>query len=64
MLTFFAIPFANAALAYPIALLQFAWVGVQVTRMLARRRMPEALVYFAQIWREHIRPAGAKLRGA
>lgn len=59
MLVFFAVPFANAALAYPIALLQFAWVGVQVLRMLARRRVPEALVYFGQIWREHIRPARA-----
>lgn len=55
MLVFFAVPFANSAFAQPIAILQFAWVGVQVLRMIARRRTPEALVYFAEIWRRHVR---------
>ena len=57
MLVFFAIPFANAAWAEPIAWVQYAWVGVQVIRMIARRRTPEALVYFAEVWRTYVRPA-------
>jgi cation:H+ antiporter len=56
MLIFFAVPFANGAFAQPIATLQFGWVGYQVLRMILRRRAPEALVYFGEIWREHIRP--------
>lgn len=56
MLVFFAIPFANAKFAQPIAILQFAWVAVQVIRMIARGRLPEALVNFGEIWRAHIRP--------
>lgn len=56
MLVFFAIPFANSAWAEPIAMVQFAWVAVQVIRMIARRRTPEALVYFAKVWRDYVRP--------
>lgn len=56
MLVFFLIPFANAKLAAPIAILQFVWVGVQLIRMIARRRTPEALVYFGEVWRHHVRP--------
>lgn len=56
MLMFFAIPFANSKFAQPIAILQFAWVAVQVVRMLARRRTPEAFVYFGEVWRAHVRP--------
>jgi cation:H+ antiporter len=57
MLLFFAVPFANSAWAEPIAILQYVWVGVQVIRMVARRRAPEALVYFGEIWRTYVRPA-------
>jgi cation:H+ antiporter len=57
MLIFFAIPFANSELARPIATVQFVWVGYQVLRMILRRRAPEGLVYFGEIWREHVRPA-------
>ena len=55
MLVFFAVPFANASYAQPVATVQFVWVGYQVLRMIARRRAPEALVFFGQIWREHVR---------
>jgi hypothetical protein len=54
MLVFFAIPFANSAFASPIAILQFIWVGFQVARMVARRRTPEALVYFAKAWKDYV----------
>ncbi len=57
MLVFFAIPFFNSAFALPVAILQFVWVGVQLVRMIARRRLPEALTCFGEIWREHVRPA-------
>ncbi len=57
MLVFFAIPFANSNWAEPIAMVQFAWVGIQVIRMVARRRAPEALVHFGEIWRTYVRPA-------
>jgi hypothetical protein len=56
MLGFFAFPFANAEFARPIALLQFAWAGYQMLRMIVARRAPEALVHFGEIWREHDRP--------
>jgi cation:H+ antiporter len=56
MLVFFVIPFANAAWAWPIAMVQFAWVAVQVVRMIARGRVPEALHHFGEIWREYVRP--------
>ena len=56
MLGFFAFPFANAEFARPIALLQFAWAGYQMLRMIVARRAPEALVHFGEIWREHVRP--------
>jgi cation:H+ antiporter len=62
MLVFFTIPFANSAWAKPIAFVQFGWVGVQVIRMIARRRAPEALVHFATVWRTHVRYA--KLRSS
>ncbi|MEO5922921.1 MAG: hypothetical protein ABIR70_03755 [Bryobacteraceae bacterium] len=57
MLVFFAIPFANSEWAEPIAIMQYAWVGVQVIRMIARRRAPEALIHFGEIWRTYVRPA-------
>lgn len=57
MLVFFAIPFANSAWAEPVAWVQYAWVAVQVVRMIARRRLPEAFVYFGEVWRAHVRPA-------
>ena len=59
MLVFFLIPFANSAWAEPIAMIQYAWVTVQVIRMIARRQMPEALTHFGEIWRTHIRPRSA-----
>jgi cation:H+ antiporter len=55
MLMFFALPFANPAWAWPAAMVQFAWVGIQVVRMLARGRVPEAFTYFAEVWRTHVR---------
>lgn len=54
MLVFFAIPFANSAWAGPVAVVQFGWVAVQVVRMIARGRMPEALVHFGEIWRTYV----------
>ena len=59
MLVFFLIPFANSAWAAPIARIQYAWVAVQVIRMIARRQMPEALTHFGDIWRTHVRPRSA-----
>jgi hypothetical protein len=59
MLAFFLVPFSDARMAQPVAILQFAWAGVQITRMIARRRTPEALVYFGEVWREHVRPRAA-----
>ena len=59
MLVFFAIPFFNSAWAEPIAIMQYAWVAVQVVRMIARRRMPEALIHFGDVWRTHVRPRSA-----
>jgi cation:H+ antiporter len=56
MLVFFLIPFANSAWAKPIAILQYAWVGIQLVLMISRRRTPEAFRHFGEVWRTHIRP--------
>ncbi|MEP6962333.1 MAG: hypothetical protein ABI995_09645, partial [Acidobacteriota bacterium] len=56
MLVFFAIPFADSSFALPVAILQFAWAGVQVIRLIAQRKMPEAFVYFGRAWRDYVRP--------
>lgn len=56
MLVFFAIPFASASLALPIAILQFAWVAFQLLRIIARRKLPEAFVYFGKAWTDYIKP--------
>jgi len=56
MLVFFLIPFFHTAWAEPVAIVQYAWVAVQVVRMIARRRTPEALLHFGEVWRTYIRP--------
>ena len=51
----FLIPFSSSATAPYVTGAYFAWAGIELVRMLLGHRKPEALVQFAQVWREHIR---------
>jgi len=51
----FLVPFANAAWARPVTYVYFGWAGIELLRMLAGRRKPEAFTEFARLWRTFIR---------
>jgi cation:H+ antiporter len=53
----FLITLANPALAKPVTIVYFGWAGIEVLRMLAGRRKPEAFAEFARIWTTVIRRA-------
>jgi cation:H+ antiporter len=54
MFAFFWLPFVNSSWAKPVAMLYFAWAGLEVGRMIAGRRKVLAPAHFARIWKEHI----------
>jgi cation:H+ antiporter len=55
MLVFFAVPFANAAWARPVAAVYFAWAGVTLIRIVLSGQKPAALRHFGQVWRTYVR---------
>lgn len=59
MLVFFAIPFAHADWAGPVAIVYFAWAGFMLLRILASGRKPQAFGEFARVWRVYVRPPRA-----
>jgi len=50
----FAIPFFDSAAEPVITWIYFGWAALEVARMFARRRMPQALPLFLKVWRDHI----------
>jgi cation:H+ antiporter len=55
MFVFFWVPFVHSSWVRPVAVLYFAWAGVEIVRMLMGRRQVLAPGLFVQIWNEHIR---------
>lgn len=55
MLVFFAIPFANADWAAPVAVMYFAWAGFTVLRIVANGRKPRAFHEFGRVWKMYVR---------
>ena len=53
----FAIPFANSAFALPVTYVYFAWVAVEIARMVIGQRKPKVFPIFVHVWRVHIRHA-------
>jgi len=51
----FAIPFFDSAAEPVITWIYFGWAALEVARMFARRRMPQAFPLFLKVWRDHIR---------
>jgi len=51
----FVTPFAIPSEAKVVTILYFAWAGMELVRMIGRRRMPAALTGFCDVWRTHIR---------
>ncbi len=50
----FAIPFFDSAAEPVITWIYFGWAALEVVRMFARRRMPQAFPLFRKVWRDHI----------
>jgi cation:H+ antiporter len=50
----FAIPFFDSAAEPVITWIYFGWAALEVARMFARRRMPQAFPLFRKVWRDHI----------
>ena len=50
----FAIPFFDSAAEPVITWIYFGWAALEVARMFARRRMPQAFPLFLKVWRDHI----------
>jgi len=50
----FAIPFFDSATEPVITWIYFGWAALEVARMFARRRMPQAFPLFLKVWRDHI----------
>ena len=55
LLALFLIPFASHSLAKPVTWLYVAWIAIELVRMLAGKRKPEAVTQFIHIWHKHIR---------
>jgi cation:H+ antiporter len=53
----FAIPFFDSALEPVVTWIYFGWAGVEVVRMVAGRRKPQAFPLFVKVWKEHVRSA-------
>jgi len=50
----FAIPFFDSATEPVITWIYFGWAALEVARMFARWRMPQAFPLFLKVWRDHI----------
>jgi cation:H+ antiporter len=55
LLVLFAIPFINAAFAFPVTIAYFALAALETLRMLFGKRKATALSRFVHVWREHVR---------
>jgi len=53
----FAIPFFDSAVEPVVTWIYFGWAGVEVVRMVAGRRKPQAFPLFVKVWKNHIRSA-------
>ncbi|MDP9115540.1 MAG: hypothetical protein M3O20_17920 [Acidobacteriota bacterium] len=51
----FAIPFFSAASEPFITWIYFGWAGIEVIRMFAGHRKPQAFPLFRKVWNEHVR---------
>jgi cation:H+ antiporter len=51
----FAVPFFNAQAALMVTWIYFAWIGIELVRVLLGMRSAEAFPLFAHVWRAHVR---------
>jgi hypothetical protein len=56
LLVLFAVPFANAEFAKPVAAIYFVWAAAELCRMALGRRKPRAFTEFGKLWRLWVRP--------
>jgi cation:H+ antiporter len=54
LLVLFAIPFFSSRLAGAVTIVYFAWAAIEILRMIAGHRRPEALLRFAEVWRDEV----------
>jgi hypothetical protein len=53
----FVIPFLSPAAAHITMIVYYAWVGVELVRMILGWRKPLAFQHFAKVWKTHINHA-------
>jgi cation:H+ antiporter len=54
------VQFILGSIHWSITFVYFAWSAVEFVRLLAGRRKPVALRYFAELWKRHVRAAAIK----
>jgi cation:H+ antiporter len=54
LLVLFLVPFASSSLAKPVTYVYFAWVGVEIVRLIGGWRKPAAFTEFAHLWKKFI----------